>query len=67
MQKVQSSTIEEIGYNAKDLIMTVVFKNGATYDYQEVPSHVYEAVMESESVGKALNSEVKGNYEFIKR
>lgn len=66
MIAVNSSTIEAIGYDASAMTLQVKFKNGALYEYSEVPQYVYDAVIESESVGKALNSEVKGKYEFVK-
>jgi len=31
-----------------------------------VPHYVYQAVMEADSIGKALNSEVKGIYDYFK-
>lgn len=63
MIKVQSSTISEIGYDAANRIMTVKFKTGATYEYLEVPQEIYDFVANADSVGKALNAEVKGVYE----
>lgn len=66
MITVNSSTIEAIGYDGSAMTLRVKFKNGALYEYSEVPQYVYDAVIESESVGKALNSEVKGKYEFVK-
>lgn len=63
MIKVNSSTISEIGYNEASQILTVKFKSGATYEYLEVPREIYDFVANAESVGKALNAEVKGIYE----
>lgn len=63
MIKVNSSTISEIGYNSASQILTVKFKSGATYEYLDVPQEIYEFVANAESVGKALNVEVKGIYE----
>jgi len=64
MIKVNSSTISEIGYDSSRQIMTVKFKSGATYEYLEVPQNIFDFVAEAESVGKALNAEVKGVYEY---
>jgi hypothetical protein len=64
MITVKSSTISEIGYNAQQSIMTVKFKTGSIYEYLEVPQEIYDFVMNSDSVGKALNAEVKGVYEY---
>jgi hypothetical protein len=64
MHTVSSSTISEIGYNAQHSIMTIKFKTGAVYEYLEVPQEIYDFVMNSESVGKAVNANVKGIYEY---
>jgi hypothetical protein len=64
MVKVNSSTISEIGYDAQRSVMSVKFKTGAIYEYLEVPQSIYDFVINSESVGKALNAEVKGVYEY---
>lgn len=64
MVKVNSSTISEIGYDTQRSVMTVKFKTGAIYEYLEVPHEIYDFVINSESVGKALNAEVKGIYEY---
>lgn len=64
MIRVTSSTISEIGYFSDSQVLRVKFKNGAIYEYQEVPYDVYQTVIEAESVGKAINSEVKGVYQY---
>jgi len=66
MIPVNSSTIDSIGYNQQTNRLTVKFKTGAIYEYLDVPHYVYEAVMSADSIGKALNSEVKGIYDFSK-
>jgi hypothetical protein len=64
MVKVNSSTISEIGYDAQRSVMIVKFKTGAVYEYLEVPQSIYDFVINADSVGKALNAEVKGVYEY---
>jgi hypothetical protein len=66
MIPVNSSTIDSIGYNQQTNRLTVKFKTGAIYEYLDVPHYVYEAVRSADSIGKALNSEVKGIYDFSK-
>lgn len=66
MIPVNSSTIDSIGYNQQTNRLTVKFKTGAIYEYLDVPHYVYESVMSADSIGKALNSEVKGIYDFSK-
>lgn len=61
-----SSQIEEASYNRENKTMDVKFKTGAIYQYKDVPSEVWEAYCDSESVGKFLNSQIKGKYEYTK-
>jgi hypothetical protein len=66
MNPVNSSTIDSIGYDQNSNKLTVKFKTGAIYEYLNVPHYVYDAVMSADSVGKALNNEVKGIYDYSK-
>lgn len=63
MKKVQSSIINEIGYDSETEILTIKFNGGKTYVYKNVPKEKALAVMESESIGKAFHAEIKGQYE----
>lgn len=63
---INSSTIEAIGYDTASEKLLVKFKNGDHYEYLNVPHYVYHAVIESDSIGRALNSEVKGIYDYFK-
>lgn len=63
---VNSSTIEAIGYDTASEKLSVKFKSGDIYEYLNVPHYVYQAVIESDSIGRALNSEVKGIYDYSK-
>ncbi|MHC4797460.1 MAG: KTSC domain-containing protein [Planctomycetota bacterium] len=51
---VTSSNIQAIGYEAEDEILQVVFLNGSTYEYYNVPEEVYQAFMTAPSKGKFL-------------
>lgn len=64
MIEVNSSTISQVGYDSSSQILAVKFKTGAVYEYLEVPQEIYNFVINSDSVGKALNAEVKGVYEY---
>jgi hypothetical protein len=66
MNQVNSTTIEEIGYCQQTNTLTVKFKSGVLYEYLAVPHYVYDAIMAADSVGKALNCEVKGIYDYNK-
>jgi len=61
-QSVDSSMIAAIGYDAETQTVEVEFKRGAIWQYEGVPAPVYQAMMESESIGKYFNAEIKGQY-----
>lgn len=59
---VNSSNIKAIGHAFGTL--EVEFTNGSIYQYNKVPSEVYYALLNAESKGKFLNSNIKGKYEY---
>lgn len=69
MTPVESSNIEALGYQAPTQTMTVKFKTGAVYHYQNVLPDTYQAILTAESVGSAFNKLVKAHpsvYPFTK-
>lgn len=67
MQDVVSSNIEKVGYNSETKELHVKFKgNKAIYIYKDVPRGTFDDLLQSESVGKFLCSEIKGKFLFDK-
>ena len=64
MQAVESSNVGAIGYDQDTEILYVEFKSGMTYKYEKVPFWQYTELMDANSVGKYLNAEIKGTYEY---
>lgn len=66
----ESSNLKSFDYDINTRILTVVFKGNAKYEYAGVPIEVHakmvEAYMRKESVGRFLNKEIKGKYEYKK-
>lgn len=66
-QKVESSQIESIGYDAENKTLEVEFKNGGSvYQYYNVDAATYEEMVAAESKGKFLGQKIKGNFAFMK-
>jgi hypothetical protein len=65
-QLVTSSSVTEIGYDVNTMTLEVVFRNGTTYQYFDVPESLYEGLKTSESVGKFLNEQIKNSYRYTK-
>lgn len=60
MRAVESSNVEAVGHDGADLY--VRFKGGATYVYSAVPTDMYAKLLADKSVGRFLNSCIKGAF-----
>lgn len=64
-QFVSSSNILSIGYEPSSMTLEVEFKNGAVYQYYDVPQSIYEGLMAADSHGRYLDIYVKkGGYRY---
>lgn len=59
MQKVESSQLSAWGHDPETNVLRVEFKNGSTYEYLNVETHTFEALVNSESSGKAFSASIK--------
>lgn len=57
---VQSSNIASIGYDSGTL--DIEFKDGAIYQYSDVPAAVHKALMQAPSIGSYFAKNIKGSY-----
>ncbi len=64
MHQVDSSNIAAIGYDDGSETLQVEFNSGATYQYFDVPEHIFDAMLESGSKGQFLHQNIKGTYRF---
>lgn len=64
LREVQSSNIEQIGYNEGSEVLYVKYKSGKVYAYDKVPKNIYEGLEKAESKGSYMNSQVKGKFSF---
>lgn len=60
MHECKSSQIHSIGYDPATNTMAVRFHNGGVYHYHDVSAERFQAMKESESVGKHLHANFKG-------
>lgn len=54
--------LSTIGYNAEESAIYVTFNNGKTYRYLAASLSDFEALRDSESVGKHLNAVIKPSF-----
>jgi len=59
MKPVESSNISHIGHDAEANEMHVTYKSGATYVYSDVGVALHDQVVNSQSVGTAVNKMIK--------
>jgi hypothetical protein len=52
---VTSSNVRSIGYDPTSQTLEVEFQNSFVYQYYNVPTHVFEALMAAGSKGQFLN------------
>jgi len=59
---VQSGTVRWVGYDLADSVLEVGFVSGSVYRYLDVPPDAALALLESDSIGRYLNREIKPRY-----
>lgn len=65
MFPVESSNVAKIGH-ASPATLFVEFKNGGVYAYNGVDEPLFDRLRRADSIGKFLNSEIKGKFPFVK-
>ena len=58
-QAVSSSIVSKVGYDEGSRTLEVLFTNGSTYQYFDVPSQIYAELMQTGSIGQYLNANIK--------
>lgn len=66
MYEVTDST-RITGVDWNEGILTVQFKDGATYDYQDVDIGLFQEFLGSVSKGKFFQQEILGKFEYSRR
>ena len=62
LKKVKSSNIDSVGYENENLY--IQYQSGVIYKYKNVPKVIYESLIDSDSKGRFMNSEIKNKYLF---
>ena len=63
---VVSSVIASVGYSEEALLLDIEFRRGDIYRYDQVPSSVYEKLMEADSKGTYFNAYIKHAFAYKK-
>jgi hypothetical protein len=62
MHEVESSNVKSIGYETATSTLSVEYKSGHKYEYENVPANIFDELLESVSKGKYMNQVIKGQY-----
>ena len=65
LNSLDSSFISQVVYDADALILSVVLRNKAVYNYTKVPLEVFIEFSSSNSFGSFYNSEIKNKYKHL--
>ena len=61
---VDSECINAVAYNWFDYVLRIRFNSGSIYQYNHVPTHVFDNLLNSSSKGRYFNSYIKDVYDF---
>jgi len=61
---VSSSNLSSVGYDEDNEILEIEFNSGKVYQYYDVPSRIYEGLMNASSHGSYFHSHVKENFRY---
>lgn len=56
---VTSTHLQSVGYDASSRILTVEFRNGSIYEYENVPPEVHAELMTADSHGKYFHRHIR--------
>lgn len=63
MIPVSSSNLRAVGYDPVTETLRIEFHNG-TYDYYNVPEHIYRGLLNATSKGQYHHLYIKNNYSY---
>ena len=64
LRRVESSSVDSIGYDPGTRRLYVRFVGGRGYVYYDVDRSVFDALSAADSKGRFVNSEIKGAYDY---
>lgn len=63
---VSSRSVAEVGYDEPSATLEIAFVNGSVYQYFDVPKHVVDELMGSESIGGYFSSAIRGVFRYAR-
>jgi hypothetical protein len=63
---VSSSKVNSVGYDPENQVLEIEFNNGSIHHYHSVSVHIYNDLLNANSVGRYLNQYVRNSYSYDK-
>ena len=63
-QRVSSSNLASVGYDAENMILEVEFRNGSVYRYSGVPFGIYTDLLNARSKGRYFHDHIRERYRY---
>ena len=63
---VESTQLSAVAYNPDTREMRIQFAKGQIYSYSNVPSDIYDSLLNAPSVGQYFNTNVKFSFNYVK-
>lgn len=63
-ERVDSSSIASIGYDADSEILEIEFRSGAVYRYFAVPPDAHASLRAADSIGRHFVAHVRDSYDY---
>jgi hypothetical protein len=61
---IDSDAAHYVSYSCAEKLLRIWYSTGKIYDYLEVPSQVYQDLMNSDSKGRYINFEIKPQFPY---
>ena len=61
---VESSNLDEVGYDEEREVMQVTFNNGRVYRYYQVPPAIFNSLLQADSKGSYFWENIRGKFEY---
>jgi hypothetical protein len=61
---LDSSCLASAGYDRRDHVLEIEFRNGGLYQYLDVPSWEHQRLLDADSHGTYFNAHIRNRYPF---
>ena len=66
IETLNSSNVARFAYDESNQVLKVEFKNGAIYDYYDIPENVFHGMRGAPSAGQFLAQNVKSRFRYAR-